>query len=253
MLEKYFDINAKGHSIKAKLYCKEMGLIKRVTLYNHGFGGNKENKSTKRFAERLIGKDKHMAILCIDFPCHGNDVKKKLTIADCEEYITCTLEYIKERFKTEEFYSYTNSMGGYVILDYIHQYGNPFKKIILRCPALDMSTLVVKKIKESPDYDKLLKGKEIVYNPDYDIKVSKTYVNELESKNVMEYDFIEYADDILIVHGTKDEVIPLSMVQEFSDNNVIELVTIENADHRFRDSNLLDLAISEMIKFLEAA
>ena len=42
------------------------------------------------------------------------------------------------------------------------------------------------------------------------------------------------ADDILILHGTKDEVVPFEDSQKFADEQLIEFIPIEKADHRFR-------------------
>ena len=64
-------------------------------------------------------------------------------------------------------------------------------------------------------------------------------------------DYLDYAEDILILHGTKDEVVSFDAVRDFADNNLIEFVPVENADHRFQDYALMGAAIKRIIEFLE--
>ena len=57
---------------------------------------------------------------------------------------------------------------------------------------------------------------------------------------------------MLIIHGTKDEVIPIERSAEFADQNVIEFVPMQNGDHRFTDPKIMDLAIHTIISFFES-
>jgi dipeptidyl aminopeptidase/acylaminoacyl peptidase len=57
---------------------------------------------------------------------------------------------------------------------------------------------------------------------------------------------------MIILHGTKDEVIPFEDSAKFADDNVIEFVPVQNADHRFTDPKTMDLAIHTIITFFEA-
>ena len=66
-----------------------------------------------------------------------------------------------------------------------------------------------------------------------------------------QHDYIDYADDLLIIHGTKDEIIPFEVSAEFADRNVIELIPMENGDHRFTDPRIMDFAIHTIIEFIE--
>ena len=54
---------------------------------------------------------------------------------------------------------------------------------------------------------------------------------------------------ILILHGTKDEMIPIDLVRDFAENNVIEFVPVEGANHPFQNPNHMALAIHQIIEF----
>ena len=52
-----------------------------------------------------------------------------------------------------------------------------------------------------------------------------------------------------ILHGTKDEIVPIGSVESFADEQLMEFEPVENADHRFQDPKIMDLAISRILKF----
>ena len=250
MVEKYFDINYPSYSIKAKIYCKDIHHFNKVVVSYHGFGGHKENRATARFAEHLIAKYKNFAVIIFDLPCHGEDVRKKLTLDDCDAYITMVNDYIKNRYKVEEIYAYGTSFGGYLLLKYIDAHSNPFRKIVLRCPAIEIYYSLTSRIMEDGDFEKLAKGKEVEVGFDRKIKIVQSFLDELKEYDLMKLDFIDYADDLFIIQGDKDEIVSPEIVNEFSENNVIDLLMVEGADHRFKDPNKMDYAISEAIKFI---
>lgn len=86
---KYFEINGGGHNIRCKLYCRDEKLIGRIVLFCHGFGGHKDNGAAEKFAMRAISKHKDIAVLTFNWPCHGDDVKKKLRLEDCMTIWVC--------------------------------------------------------------------------------------------------------------------------------------------------------------------
>ena len=54
-MEKYYNINAEGCSIRCKLYAETMQ-PERMIVYGHGFCGHKETKAAEHFAARLLEK-----------------------------------------------------------------------------------------------------------------------------------------------------------------------------------------------------
>ena len=49
-MEKYFDINESGYSVRCKLYCANIHDIKKAVIFGHGFGGHMDNKACEKFA-----------------------------------------------------------------------------------------------------------------------------------------------------------------------------------------------------------
>ena len=161
MLKRYFEINENGHNIRCKLYARELHDIHRVVIFCHGFGGHKDNAAAEKFAERMLSKQKGAAMITFNWPCHGDDVKKKLCLADCNAYLELVLSYARRQYQTEELYAYATSFGGYLTLKYIAEHGNPFRKIALRCPAVNMYDLLTKVIMTEEELAKLRERNDV--------------------------------------------------------------------------------------------
>ena len=159
-MQRYFEINKEGHNVRCKIYFNDLKTISKVIIYGHGFGGHKDNKAAEKFAERILTKYKGIAVICFDLPCHGDDVKKKLQLQDCDTYIRLVIEYAKEQFDTDIIYMYATSFGGYLVLKQIAEHQNPFVKIALRCPAVNMADVFTGAIMKNDELEMILKGKK---------------------------------------------------------------------------------------------
>ena len=160
------------------------------------------------------------------------------------------MKYAKTQYSTEEIYCYATSFGGYLTLKYIAGEGNPFRKIALRCPAVNMFSVLTNIIMNSEEYEKTIqKGKTVPVGFDRKIDVCPQLLNELRSADIQLNDYRNYADDILILHGTEDEVVPFEAVNRFADTNLIEFIPVEGADHRFQNPACMELTTKKVIEF----
>ena len=249
-MHRYFEINESGHNIRCKLYYSDLKTIRRVVVFCHGFGGHKDNGAAEKFAERLVSKYKGAAMVTFNWPCHGDDVKKKLTLGDCFTYLNLVVEHVRSRFATEDITCYATSFGGYVTLRYLLERGNPFRRIVLRCPAVNMLDALMGSIMTADNREQLAKGKEVMVGFDRKAPVSPGFLEEIQACDIREKDFLDYAEDMLVIHGTADEIIPYAESYAFADNNLMEFVSVEGADHRFRDPKKMETAMKAMFEFL---
>ncbi|MBO4888149.1 MAG: alpha/beta fold hydrolase [Firmicutes bacterium] len=251
MNSKYFSINEAGFSIRCKLYADHPSEIRKVILFGHGFGGHKDNRAAEHFAERVLGKNKLVGIITFDWPCHGADARKSLSLADCDQYLTQVLDYVQTAYHPEQLDAYATSFGGYLFLKYIMEHGDPFRKMALRAPAVEMLDSLTEKILSKDELEKLQKGKKVQAGFDRKVEISKDFLEDLERNDLRQMDFIDVSESIVILQGTKDEIVDPVKVREFADNNLIEYIPIENADHRFMDPHKMDMAVTEILRFLE--
>lgn len=248
---KYFDINSDGHSIKCKIFCEAIREIEHMVLFVHGFGGHKDTRAAEHFAESYFSKKKKCGGLIFDLPGHGTDVKKKITLEDCDTYIRMVLNYIDSGLKVKDICAYGTSFGGYLILKYIHEHdSNPFRKIVLRCPAISMADVMTKRVMNEENIALLNKGKDVYTGFDRKVLIDKSFLDNLCKCDIRQWEYYDFADDIMIIHGTKDEIIPYEEVKAFAEDNILENIMIEDADHRFQDLNKMKLAHSYMVEFI---
>lgn len=245
VMQKYFSVNEQGSSIRCKLYCDSPKGVKKAVLYGHGFSGHKDNKAAQRFAEYVLKKHRDVAIVTYDAPCHGDDVKKKLSLSDCGAYIGAVAGHIKGQLGADELYAYATSFGGYQYLKYITENSNPFRRIALRSPAVNMFDVLSARIMTPDERKALSKNKPVSVGFDRKIRVTQSFLDELKEADITVRDFHAYADEILILHGTKDEVVPFDVVEAFARKNNIRFISVENADHRFIDPKHMDIAVKE--------
>ena len=76
-------------------------------------------------------------------------------------------------------------------------------------------------------------------------RLGYTLLLELKVKQ----DYLDYADSILMIHGTKDEIIPFAVSERFADEKIIEFLPVEGADHRFQNPKHMETAIKAIIAF----
>lgn len=246
---KYYEINSQQINIRCKVYFEDKAVAKKAVIFGTGFAGHKDNNAACKFAEKLLSKDKSTAVIVFNWPAHGDDIKKKLVLNDCSIYLEQVIRDTKERFGAEQLYSYATSFGGYLVLKYISEHSNPFQKIALRCPAVDMYDVLTATIMKHDEYDRIMKGKDVQVGFDRKITVTRSLLEDLRENDIRKRNFLEYADDLLILHGTADEVVPFGEGEAFADNQLIEFIPIEGADHRFQNPAHMSLATKKVLAF----
>lgn len=247
-MEKYFKINSDKLSIQCKIYCDDLKNIESAVIYGHGFSGHKDNRAAEKFAARLLKKNSHNAVITFDWPGHGDDASSKITTERCDKYLRNVIAYVKGRWGTDKLFGYATSFGGYLFLRYIAEYGSPFQKTALRCPAVNMYKILKDTIMSEEEYMSLEKGKNVLIGFDRKVEVTPGFFDELGRYDIEKIDYKQYAENILIIQGTKDQVVSFDSVKAFAEKNLIGFIPVEDADHRFIDPLKMDAAIAEILK-----
>ena len=218
-------------------------------IFCTGFAGHKDNRATEGFAEKLLSKHKDVNMVVFNWPAHGDDVKKRLTLEDCGTYLDLVIQEAKARFGAEKLYAYAASFGGYLVLKFVSERGNPFEKIALRCPAVDMYGVMIRDIMGNDEYERLMKGKDVQAGFDRKVIINRAFLDDLKQNDLRQRDFLDWAEDMLILHGTADEVVPFADGKAFAENNLIEFIPVEGADHRFQNPVHMSLATKAVLQF----
>ena len=222
------------YNIPCLLYSDGGSAFDRIVICCHGFAGHKGNAAMKRFADYVLSRHKNLAVLCFDWPCHGKDTREKLNLEDCLTYLDLVIRYADTELAAKDLYLYATSFGGYLALLYIAEHGNPFQKLALRCPAVNMYEVLANGIMTEEDKIQLSKGKSVLIGFDRKIAVDSEFLASLQSSDISQLDYMAYCEDILILHGIEDEIVPVESVEDFAEDNCIIYITT-HADHRFTD------------------
>lgn len=249
MTGKYFTVNAEGCSIRCKLYAGGPEALRTLIVYGHGFGGHKDNRAAERFAGRVLEKNKGVGLVCFDWPCHGDDVRKTLRLDDCSLYLRTVVSHLRKQYPEAVLFGYATSFGGYLFLKYMSENPNPFAATAFRCPAVNMYALLTETIMTEDDMAKIRKGKSAQVGFDRKVTVDGAFLESLRQADITQRDFLPLADELLILQGDRDEIVSPAAVRDFCEQNVIEYETIEGADHRFQDPKCMDRANARILAF----
>lgn len=247
-MEEYYQIDAEGCSIRCKLYAGDGSCVEKLVLFGHGFGGHKDNRAAEAFAKRILKKNSGIATVTFNWPCHGDDGGKTIRLEDCDRYLHILLADLSERFLSPELYGYGNSFGAYLFLKYMSEHGDPFVKTALRSPAVNMYEVISSAIMTEKDRDQIRADRAVQVGFDRKIEIDAAFLDSLRKADIVQRDFRPFADSILILHGTEDEIVPFEASKGFAEKNGIRFIPVEGGDHRFLRPGNMDFAVARMLE-----
>lgn len=114
----------------------------KSVLAVHGFGGSKDSLAIEGLAQRLC--DKGFRVAAPDLPCHGERTEKEreLTPERCLSDILAVECWL--RGLGGEVSAFGTSFGGCLLLKRMELYGNSFRKVALRVPAVNMADSLIR-------------------------------------------------------------------------------------------------------------
>lgn len=248
-MHKYYEINAPGHNVRCKVYYNTRPQARNAVVFGTGFAGHRDNRAAELFAEKALSKHRDLVVVVFNWPAHGDDVKKKLELTDCDTYLRLVVDDTRTRFGAEKLCCYATSFGAYLALKYISEHGSPFERLVLRCPVVDMYESLTRTIMKGDELERILRGKEVPVGFDRKILVTRRLLEDLQANDIRQCDYLDYAESILILHGTKDEVVPFESSRVFADEQLIEFVPVDGADHRFLNPVHMSLANKLAMEF----
>ena len=205
------------------------GAFSRTVLAVHGFGGSKDSLAIEGLAERLCPQGFRVAVP--DLPCHGDRNEPETMLAP--EQCLADIMAVEKAFGAE--HAFATSFGGCLILRRVELYGDPFRRIVLRVPAVNMA-------------DSLLRCMKL-FQSDFTLEQAKTggfHVKMSRELNIpysfyeklLELNEVRHCDswdipEILTVYAGRDELVSRSDTEEFLRLNPnIRSLCIEGSGHR---------------------
>lgn len=247
MIIKYFDIE-REYPIKCKAFIPDNGDVKRFILGVHGFAGDKESSALFELAKAVTPEG--AAVFCFDFPAHGDSPadESKLTVENCKSDLLTVAKWIEDTYPDAEKIVFATSFGGYISLlasDSLTGY-----KMILRAPAVTMPEVLLEAVL-NVTANQFRKAGVIECGFERKINLPYSFYENLVCYNPYEKN---YDNPVLIIHGNKDDVVPVDDVIRFCNNRKnVSLAIIENADHRFKKAGEIERVVCEATGFMDLA
>lgn len=238
-MEQRFTLAAGENRIPVWLDEPASGEIRRVVLGVHGFGGSSADEIQANMAEEmaLFGS----AVVRFDFPAHGCNPEKELTLAGCVETLTAVAAEAKRRYPdVEDLCIFASGFGAYVTLICLDELLElPGRvKLVVQTPSLRMHETVLSMMGISRETLWALDRYTVPRNPPFD--VTYRFYEELRSHVVIN----SYPIPILILHGEADAYIRMEDIHAFKRiNEGAKLVFIPGATHRFLEEGAWDMVL----------
>ena len=216
---------------------------KTIVIAMHGFAGDKSSGCIKLLEDRL--KQINVGLLKFDWPGHGESETNgdDFTVHKCLSDLNSIVKYIRKEHNDCNLVAFSTSFGGYLTLLYNYYNPNVFNHIILRSPAIKMYDVVKNNLMTEQMKLELRKNGYFHYGFERILKVSLEFINELRDENVFKLYGDKDLNYISIIHGTDDDVVPISDSKLFSDIHNCTIYPIEGADHRYKKNGELDEVI----------
>ena len=241
----YFSLKDR-YEIKCKLFLPEDGHVEHVVIGVHGFAGDQESSMLKKLATAICLRSS--ALLTFDFPAHGSSPvgEEMLTVRHCKEDLRTVLEYAAKEYPNAKKSIFATSFGGYITLLCADQLaGIP---LVLRAPAVTMPKVLLENVLKISAAE-FQKAGFIKCGFERPIQLPYSFYADLLAQNGIGSNQI--SSPILVIHGDRDDVVPLADVEAFaaSQSNVA-LKIIPGADHRFKNKGELETIVDLATTFL---
>jgi pimeloyl-ACP methyl ester carboxylesterase len=225
--------NGRGYVIPC-LY--RVGEEKRVCVVLHGLGSSKESPTVTMLFDELPKRG--IGVFSFDFPAHGESLVDgdHFRIENCVHDIEAAVEYVAKLAPGAEIVFFASSFGAYALLLCLAKLSpadGRKPRAFLRSAAVSMpgifQTLPIEARNRVESDGFVVFGRANgYYRP---LKVTKAFCQDLAEHDVFELWRTDYAS-LRMIHGERDETIPLWEAQNFADRFHIPFTVVKSGDHR---------------------
>ena len=237
--------NSKGIKLVGVLHLPDEK-INSAVIISHGFAANKDRTRLIKLAETLSKNG--FAVLRFDFGGCGESEDREITLKNQVDDLKSAINYMRKN-------GYSNigllgeSLGG---LTSILAYDNKIIALVLWAPVTKSKTPSI--IQKEELQQELNKKGFIIYQKDRKkFMIPKEYLEERQAINQKEI-LSKIKSPVLIIHGDKDNTIPLEQSKEamqfLPEESKLEI--IKDGDHKLDDkmSEVIPLSANWFKKYL---
>lgn len=219
-----------------------------IIILAHGFTTTKKSPGIATLSEKL--NSLNISTLRFDFYGHGESEGKfeDITVSEGANDVLSAIKFLKkEGYKKIGLMG--SSFGG--ICSIIAASKSPELFVLsLKSPVSDFVKVEEFDLSNESVSEWKKKGKRI-YNAERNLFLNYSFYEDIQKLNIYK-DAKKINVPTLIVHGDKDEIVPIQqsfrLVKEIETS---KLVVVKGADHRYSDKKQFDMTIKLISEFIE--
>lgn len=238
-MEKLFIAGQNGYRVPLLLDVKPEARV--AVLVVHGFGSGKDRVTASRMREDFTAQG--AGFCALDLPAHGESQAspRQLTVENALNDLATAEDALRRYMPRARTAFFASSFGAYLISIYLARRPRGIEKprAVLRCSAFAMPRLLWQELGREKQRQLTL-GQEVYldrYQPP--MLITPEFMRSLQAHDPFALCRPRMAD-ILLVHGTADEIAPLAEARRFSRQFGYPLLEIAGADHRFQGKGQME-------------
>ena len=225
-----------------KLYQKNRDYI----VFLHGFMSDLDGKKPRSFLK--FAKKNKLGFLALEYSGHGKS-SGEFTKGNLSIWSNDTKRVIKKIVKKNNFILIGSSMGAWVALNQFKYFKSQIKGFVGIGSAPEFLTrLMWNKFPKKTKRELINTGKILIKNGDYEYPITLQLIKD-GRKNKVLHRKINSKIDVTMIHGQKDEVVPVSfsrLVLKVFSKAKKKVLIIKNGDHSLSSLRPLRKIIKEL-------
>ena len=225
-----------GNYFKKKLYI----------VFLHGFMSDIEGKKPQTLLR--FAKKNRLGFLALEYSGHGKS-SGEFTKGNISSWTNDTKMMIKKIVKKNNFILIGSSMGSWIGLNQFNYFKKQIRGFIGIGSAPEFLTrLMWNKFPKKIKSELVIKGKTIIKSGNYEYPITYQLIKDGRKNKVLDKK-INSRIKVTMIHGKKDEVVPVSFSRKVISvfpNAQKKLVVIKNGDHSLSNQVPLKKIIKEL-------
>ena len=215
-------------------------------VFLHGFMSDLEGKKPNAFLK--FAKQNKLSFLALEYTGHGKS-SGKFTNGNITKWSNETSVLIKKFVKQNDFIIVGSSMGAWLALKQFQQFKSQIKGFLGIGSAPEfLENLMWKKFTKKMKSETIQKGILQLKHGNYEYPITLQLIKDGRKNKVLNKK-IKSKINITMVHGQKDEVVPVSYsrkVLKIFLNAKKKLVIVKDGDHSLSSQKWLKIIIKEL-------
>ena len=219
---------------------------KLFIIFLHGFMSDIEGKKPETF--RKFAKKNNLGFLTLEYSGHGKS-SGEFTKGNISKWTSDTKIIIKKIIKKNNFILIGSSMGAWISMNLLNCYKKQIKGFLGIGSAPEfLENLMWKKFTKKMKSETIQKGILQLKHGNYEYPITLQLIKDGRKNKVLNKK-INSKINVTMVHGQKDEVVPVSYsrkVLKIFQKAKKKLVIINNGDHSLSSQRWLKIIIKEL-------